>query len=102
VFISGLSGHSSSSLRAVFSSFGDVKSVTHSAGEGSGGWFVEFAEAEECAMAIDNMHEAELFGNVVKVQMAVRHAGPRNRAIWEDQENTEAKLEKMREEDIPL
>lgn len=48
--------------------------------------FIEFEDEEDPPHAIDNMHEAELFGKIIKVQKARKMAGPRNKAIWDDKE----------------
>lgn len=80
-------------LYTVFLTFGEIKSVDMPRDQGQtkhkGYGFVEFEEAEDCHHAMDNMHEAELFGSVIKVQKARRATGPVNRAIWEDKEYQE-------------
>ena len=48
--------------------------------------FIEFEDREDCVHAIYNMHEAEVFGKIIKVQKARKMAGPRNKAIWDDKE----------------
>lgn len=48
--------------------------------------FIEFEDEEDPAHAIDNMHEAELYGKIIKVQKARKLAGPRNKAIWDDKD----------------
>lgn len=77
-------------LYTVFLTFGEIKAVEMPRDQGvhkhKGYGFVEFEEPEDCDQAIDNMHEAEVFGNVIKVQKARKNAGPLNKAIWEDKE----------------
>ncbi|KAI9321042.1 peptidyl-prolyl cis-trans isomerase E [Dichotomocladium elegans] len=78
-------------LHAAFIPFGDIVSVqlavdpgTHNQHKGYG--FVEFEEEADCDAAIDNMHQAELHGKVIKVNKAKPHrvlAGS-NRAVWSD------------------
>jgi len=61
-----------STLHAAFIPFGDVKDVNipidHATGKHRGFGFVEFEEKEDATAAIDNMHNAELFGRVLKVR----------------------------------
>jgi|SaaInlStandDraft_6_1057023.scaffolds.fasta_scaffold213365_1 peptidyl-prolyl isomerase E (cyclophilin E) len=47
--------------------------------------FVEFAEEVDAAAAIDNMNDAELFGNVIKVNIArTQHVSSESsKAIWQ-------------------
>lgn len=63
-----------SSLHAAFIPFGDIKDVNipmdHASGKHRGFGFVEFEEKEDAAAAIENMHNAELFGRVLKVNIA--------------------------------
>lgn len=50
--------------------------------------FIEYEEAEDCDAAIDNMHQAELLGRVLKVNKAKpqRIAAAANRAVWTEDE----------------
>lgn len=63
-----------STLHAAFIPFGDLKDVNmpmdHATGKHRGFGFVEFEEREDAAAAVDNMHNAELFGRVLKVNYA--------------------------------
>lgn len=58
-------------LHAAFIPFGDIKDVNipldHATGKHRGFGFVEYEEKEDAADAIENMHNAELFGRVLKV-----------------------------------
>lgn len=80
-------------LYTVFLTFGEIKNVEMPRDSGvprhKGYGFVEFEETEDCLQAMDNMHEAELFGNIIKVQKARKTTGPMDRAIWEDKEYQE-------------
>jgi peptidyl-prolyl isomerase E (cyclophilin E) len=62
------------SLHAAFIPFGDIKDVNipmdHATGKHRGFGFVEYEDKEDAAAAIDNMHNAELFGRVLKVNYA--------------------------------
>ena len=75
-------------LYTIFLTFGEIKSVElpREQAKHKGYGFVEFEDAEDCHHAIDNMHNAEVFGNIIKVQQARRATGPLDRAIWEDKE----------------
>ena len=61
-------------LHAAFIPFGEVKDVNipldHTAGTHRGFGFVEFIDKEDAAAAIDNMHNAELYGRVLRVNYA--------------------------------
>lgn len=63
-----------SMLHAAFIPFGEIKDVSipldHATGKHRGFGFVEYEEKEDAADAIDNMHNAELFGRVLKVNYA--------------------------------
>lgn len=59
-------------LHAAFLPFGDIKEVNipidHATGKHRGFGFVEYEDKDDAAGAIDNMHNAELFGRVLKVR----------------------------------
>ncbi|KFM22968.1 Peptidyl-prolyl cis-trans isomerase E [Auxenochlorella protothecoides] len=61
-------------LHAAFIPFGDIKDVSvpidHASGKHRGFGFVDFETAEDAADAIDNMHNGELFGRVLRVNYA--------------------------------
>ncbi|GIL62092.1 hypothetical protein Vafri_16381 [Volvox africanus] len=61
-------------LHAAFLPFGEIKEVNipldHATGTHRGFGFVEYEEKEDAAAAVDNMHNAELFGRVLKVNYA--------------------------------
>eukprot|EP00879_Flechtneria_rotunda_P014242 GHRR01014879.1.p1 GENE.GHRR01014879.1~~GHRR01014879.1.p1 ORF type:complete len:165 (+),score=77.74 GHRR01014879.1:294-788(+) len=61
-------------LQGAFLPFGDLKDVNipidHATGQHRGFGFVEFEEKEDAAAAIDNMHNAEIYGRVLKVNYA--------------------------------
>lgn len=55
----------------VFMRFQDVNiPIDHATGQHRGFGFVEFEEKEDAAAAIDNMHNAEIYGRVLKVNYA--------------------------------
>mmetsp|Transcript_879 Transcript_879/g.1304 ORF Transcript_879/g.1304 Transcript_879/m.1304 type:complete len:164 (+) Transcript_879:171-662(+) len=61
-------------LHAAFLPFGEIKDVNipmdNSAGKHRGFGFVEYEEKDDAAAAIDNMHNGELNGRVLKVNYA--------------------------------
>eukprot|EP00877_Chromochloris_zofingiensis_P002112 jgi/Chrzof1/11901/Cz06g14010.t1 len=61
-------------LHAAFIPFGDIKDVNipldHATGKHRGFGFVEYEDKEDAAAAIDNMHNAELYARVLKVNYA--------------------------------
>lgn len=62
-------------LHAAFIPFGDIKDISipndHATGKHRGFGFVEYEDKEDAAAAIDNMHNAELYGKVLRVNYAV-------------------------------
>ncbi|KDD76116.1 hypothetical protein H632_c349p2 [Helicosporidium sp. ATCC 50920] len=61
-------------LHAAFLPFGDIKDVSipldHASGTHRGFGFVEFELPEDAADAVDNMHNGELLGRVLRVNYA--------------------------------
>lgn len=61
-------------LHAAFLPFGGIKDCSvpldNAKGKNRGFGFVEFESAEDAADAIDNMHNAELYGSVLRVNFA--------------------------------
>ncbi|KAF6266253.1 hypothetical protein COO60DRAFT_444001 [Scenedesmus sp. NREL 46B-D3] len=61
-------------LQGAFLPFGDLKDVNipidNATGQHRGFGFVEFEEKEDAAAAIDNMHNSEIYGRVLKVNYA--------------------------------
>ncbi|KIZ03089.1 hypothetical protein MNEG_4873 [Monoraphidium neglectum] len=61
-------------LHAAFIPFGDLKDVNipmdNELGKHRGFGFVEFEDKDDAAAAIDNMHNSELFGRVLRVNFA--------------------------------
>lgn len=79
-------------LEEAFVRFGELKTVEIpldlKTGKHRGFGFVEFLELDDAQDAIDNMHHAELYGRVIKVNLA---RAPKNtpstesnRPIWAD------------------
>eukprot|EP00930_Biecheleria_cincta_P099967 TRINITY_DN91580_c0_g1_i1.p1 TRINITY_DN91580_c0_g1~~TRINITY_DN91580_c0_g1_i1.p1 ORF type:complete len:125 (+),score=34.41 TRINITY_DN91580_c0_g1_i1:132-506(+) len=79
-------------LEAAFLPFGDLKTVEipvdMKTGQHRGFGFVEFMEIEDAEAAIDNMHDAELFGRTLRVNIARapsnKPSTESNRPIWAD------------------
>ncbi len=88
LYVSGLENRlTSEQLHAAFIPYGDLEDVhvpiDKSTGLNKGFGFVTFELAEDAADALDNLHNAELFGKRIRVQMArsvQRHAP--GKAIW--------------------
>lgn len=74
-------------VRAAFIPFGDILDVQvpmdHVKQTNKGYAFVEFAEESDASDALDNMHNGELYGRVLRVTMA-RAPRARNKAVWAD------------------
>ncbi|KNC49686.1 uncharacterized protein AMSG_05947 [Thecamonas trahens ATCC 50062] len=93
LFVAGLADEVDEEvLRAAFIPFGPVLSVElpddAATQKHRGFGFVQFEDAEDAAEAIDNMHMAELFGSVLKVNVAKpdRSRGKGGSgAVWESQ-----------------
>lgn len=78
-------------LRAAFAPFGELTDVNlpldSSTQKHKGFAFLQYDERSDAADAIDNMNGAELFGRVLKVNIAKADAASRgsHRPIWETQ-----------------
>lgn len=56
-------------------------------GKHRGFGFVEYEDEDDANQAIDNMHESELYGRVITVNLArtpARKPGEGTRAVWSD------------------
>lgn len=81
-------------LHSAFIPFGDIKEVSMpidaQSGNHRGFGFVEFLDKEDAGAAIENMHNAELYNRVLKVNYALPAkirggtAGTAGRAVWAD------------------
>ncbi|ORE03542.1 peptidyl-prolyl cis-trans isomerase E [Rhizopus microsporus var. microsporus] len=95
LYISGLDQQVTEQfLYAAFIPFGEIVAVqlaldteidTTNVHRGFG--FVEYADPEDCQAAMDNMHLSELYGKVIKVQIAktINVTTTSNRAVWTDE-----------------
>lgn len=74
-----------STLQAAFIPFGELTDVQLpvdvATGKHRGFGFVEFADESDAKDAIDNMHNSELFGRVLRVTLA-RPAKAKSQAVW--------------------
>ncbi|GAX78054.1 hypothetical protein CEUSTIGMA_g5496.t1 [Chlamydomonas eustigma] len=96
-----------STLHAAFIPFGDIKDVNipldHASGKHRGFGFVEYEEKDDAAAAIDNMHNAELFGRVLKVNYAQPmkikggDKGWSHQAVWADADKYMEEMEAEQE-----
>jgi len=105
-------------LHAAFVPFGDVKDVNipldHTAGTHRGFGFVEYLDKDDAAAAIDNMHNSELYGRVLRVNYAQPmkikggDKGWSHQAVWADtdswldrQAQEQEVKEMLKEKDAP-
>ncbi|KAI7840541.1 hypothetical protein COHA_005696 [Chlorella ohadii] len=115
LYVGGLeSTVNEAALHAAFLPFGEIKEVSlpldHATGQHRGFGFVEFEAAEDAADAIDNMHNSELYGRVLRVNYAQPNKikggdkGWATQAVWADaddwyeQQLAEAELDKLAEQ----
>eukprot|EP01068_Selenidium_serpulae_P012967 Selendium_serpulae@DN5903_c0_g2_i2.p1 len=92
VYVGGLDEQVTAAvLTAAFAPFGEVRTVEiptqKDSGKHRGFGFVEFDLDDDAAEGIANMHEAELFGRVLTVNLArkpARAAGEGGKPIWAD------------------
>nr|WJH19511.1 Peptidyl-prolyl cis-trans isomerase E [Euglena gracilis] len=92
LYVGGLDeGADEATVKAAFIPFGDVLDVfiplDQLKQKHKGFAFVEFELQEDAAAAIENMNGAELFGRVLRVNLArpqlQQHAAQHRKAIWE-------------------
>eukprot|EP00210_Caulerpa_lentillifera_P001251 g1207.t1 len=83
-----------SNLYSAFIPFGEIRDVSipldYASGKHRGFGFVEFEDSEDAGAAIDNMHNAEFFGRVLRVNYAqpmrikTGLKGPSKQPVWAD------------------
>ena len=79
-------------LRAAFIPFGDISEVQipidYSTEKHRGFAFIEYELPEDAQAAIDNMHDSELFGRTLRVNLAkpLRIKEGSTRPVWADEE----------------
>jgi len=77
-------------LHAAFIPFGDIVEVQipldQSTQKNRGFGFVEYELPEDASAALDNMHNAELFGRTLKCNLAKPQYIQKNRAVWDEDE----------------
>jgi len=78
-------------LHSAFIPFGDIKDVNipldQSTQKNRGFGFVDFVDKDDAAAAIDNMHNSELYGKVLKVNIArpdKKATGNGIHGVWAD------------------
>lgn len=101
IYIGGLgSDITREAVHAAFITFGHILSIDlpsphySSKSAGNKGYaFVEYEEAQDAHDAIDNMHLSELYGNLIKVNLARNKTNPgkggdglNSEAIWSNDE----------------
>ncbi|KAJ3043324.1 Peptidyl-prolyl cis-trans isomerase cyp10 [Rhizophlyctis rosea] len=93
VYVAGLADEvNEQTLHAAFIPFGDIVEIQlpgdpHSHNQHRGFGFVEFESAADAQAAIENMHMSELYGKVVKVNLARPMKRPEfsTKAIWTEE-----------------
>ena len=76
-------------IQEAFSPFGETIvqiPLDYTTGKHRGFAFVEFETLEDCAAAIDNMHESEIYGRTIRVSLAkpFQLKQGQSKAIWND------------------
>lgn len=81
-------------VQAAFVPFGDIKDISlpfdHASGHHRGFAFIEYESPEDAADAVDNMHNSEIYGRVLKVNYAQPSKikggdkGFASQAVWAD------------------
>lgn len=76
-------------LQEAFNPFGETLCqipLDYATGKHRGFAFVEFETADDAAGAIDNMHESEIYGRTIKVNIAkpMQLKSGQNQAVWKD------------------
>jgi peptidyl-prolyl isomerase E (cyclophilin E) len=94
-------------LHSAFIPFGEIKDVNipldHATGKHRGFGFVEYEDPADAAAAIDNMHNAELYGRVLRTNYAQPmkikggEKGWSHQAVWADQDDYLERLEAEQE-----
>jgi peptidyl-prolyl isomerase E (cyclophilin E) len=91
-----------SMLQMTFIPFGDIKEVfiprdTTVEGTHRGFGFVEFEREEDARAAVDNMHLSEVFGQILRCNLArptrITTSGVHNAPIWELEASNSAVIE---------
>ncbi|KAN0039236.1 hypothetical protein ACTA71_001430 [Dictyostelium dimigraforme] len=91
-------------LRAAFIPFGNINDVIlpmdHKTQKLKGFGFIDFELPEDAADALDNMHESEIFGRVIKCSIA-KPIKNLNKAVWnsDDYHNNEESEENKNTDD---
>ena len=93
-------------LFAAFIPFGPLKSVQipkdFKINKSRGFGFVEFESDEDCAAALENMEGAELFGKVLRCNIAkAMGKGPAGKAIWSADEWIKNHINEIGDESNP-
>ena len=96
-------------VHAAFIPFGEIKEVSlpldHASGLHKGFAFIEYEEREDAASAIDNMHNSELMGKVLKVNIAQPQRikggdkGFSHQPVWADVDRYNEELEAEKEQE---
>lgn len=88
IYVGGLADEvTEETLKAAFIPFGEIVDVmipmNYEQNKNRGFGFVEFEVREDAMAAQENMHNGELFGKVLSVNLARARNIDKNRAVWE-------------------
>eukprot|EP01104_Vermistella_antarctica_P000728 TRINITY_DN1084_c0_g1_i2.p1 TRINITY_DN1084_c0_g1~~TRINITY_DN1084_c0_g1_i2.p1 ORF type:complete len:128 (-),score=34.90 TRINITY_DN1084_c0_g1_i2:268-651(-) len=89
LYVGGISEEvTKETVEAAFVPFGDLVDVQipldYKSQKPRGFAFVEFDLQEDALEALDNMHNSELYGRVLTVNMAKPSVLSKNRAVWQE------------------
>eukprot|EP01069_Polyplicarium_translucidae_P000142 Polyplicarium_translucidae@DN1077_c0_g1_i1.p4 len=89
-------------LQAAFIPFGDVRNVEipidRTTGRHRGFGFVEYEEENDATAAIENMHDSEIYGRVITVNLArspPRQPGEAPQPVWASDDFLKRRLEEQ-------
>eukprot|EP01101_Sappina_pedata_P009456 TRINITY_DN5521_c0_g1_i1.p1 TRINITY_DN5521_c0_g1~~TRINITY_DN5521_c0_g1_i1.p1 ORF type:complete len:140 (-),score=47.95 TRINITY_DN5521_c0_g1_i1:61-459(-) len=88
-------------LHAAFIPFGDISDIQipldQNTQKHKGFAFIEFEEPADAAAALDNMNNSEIYGRVIKCNMAKPITAIRTKAIWAEDDWHDEDLAKAEE-----
>ncbi|KYR02681.1 hypothetical protein DLAC_00140 [Tieghemostelium lacteum] len=108
VYIGGLDENVTEELlKSAFITFGNIESVMvpidHKSQKSKGFGFVQFETAQDASDAIDNMHDSEILGRVIKCVIAKPVTVNKNKALWsKDQYHTDSAGELVDEDSVVI
>lgn len=95
-------------LHSAFVVFGDVLDVNipidYATNQHRGFGFVEFENAEDCAAALDNMNESEIYGRTIRCNIAkpMKMSERSMKAVWSEDQWIQEHQSKPESDNIPV